>query len=184
MIHEEELQKIMPYAKRVDEWTPLLNSAMVEFHISDNPLREAAFIAQIAHESGQLRYTAEIASGSAYDNRCDLGNTDPTAKAIAAAHGQTTGQFFKGRGLIQTTGFYNYLKTANAFGIPVEQVGHWMETKEGAARSAAWWWETHGLNLLADRGDFVTITRRINGGTNGLQERIAYYTKAQDVMNV
>ena len=98
-----QLQSIMPFAKaRIPSFVAPLNAAMYEFHIN-SPLRQAAFIAQIAHESGELRYVKEIASGAAYEGRKDLGNTQPG-----------DGMRYKGRGLIQITGRNNYAECGKA----------------------------------------------------------------------
>ena len=106
MITGAQLQSIMPFAKaRIPSFVAPLNAAMYEFHIN-SPLRQAAFIAQIAHESGELRYVKEIASGAAYEGRKDLGNTQPG-----------DGMKFKGRGLIQITGRNNYHECGKALGV-------------------------------------------------------------------
>ena len=161
------LQSIMPYAKaRIPSFIAPLNAAMQEYHIN-SPLRQAAFIAQIAHESGELRYVKEIASGAAYEGRKDLGNTQPG-----------DGMRYKGRGLIQITGRNNYAECSKAMGVDLITNPELLETNDLACRSAAWFWASRGLNDLADKGDFDRITKRINGGTNGLKERQAYYAKA------
>lgn len=167
MLDEATLLKIMPHAKsRVQEFLEPLNAAMREFHIN-TPVRQAAFLAQIAHESGELRYVEEIASGIAYEHRKDLGNTQPG-----------DGMKFKGRGLIQITGRNNYLECGKALGVDLITNPELLEINDLACRSAAWFWASHGLNDLADKGDFERITKRINGGYNGLKERQAYYVKA------
>lgn len=161
------LQSIMPFAKaRIPSFVVPLNGAMHEFHIN-SPIRQAAFIAQIAHESGELRYVEEIASGSAYEGRKDLGNTQPG-----------DGMKYKGRGLIQITGRNNYLECGKALGVDLITNPELLETNDLACRSAAWFWASRGLNDLADKGDYIRICRRINGGLNGLKERQAYYAKA------
>ena len=167
MITGAQLQSIMPFAKaRIPSFVAPLNGAMHEFHIN-SPIRQAAFIAQIAHKSGELRYVEEIASGIAYEYRKDLGNTQPG-----------DGMKFKGRGLIQITGRNNYHECGKALGVDLITNPELLETNDLACRSAAWFWASRGLNDLADRGDFERITKRINGGLNGLKERQAYYVKA------
>lgn len=161
------LQSIMPFAKaRIPAFIFPLNGSMHEFHIN-SPIRQAAFIAQIAHESGELRYVEEIASGIAYEYRKDLGNTQPG-----------DGMKYKGRGLIQITGRNNYLECGKALGVDLVTQPELLETNDLACRSAAWFWASRGLNDLADKGDYIRICRRINGGLNGLKERQAYYAKA------
>lgn len=167
MITGTQLQSIMPFAKaRIPSFVAPLNGAMHEFHIN-SPIRQAAFIAQIAHESGELRYVEEIASGSAYEGRKDLGNTQPG-----------DGMRYKGRGLIQITGRNNYAECGKALGVDLITNPELLETNDLACRSAAWFWASRGLNDLADKGDINRICRRINGGLNGLKERQAYYAKA------
>lgn len=143
---------------------------MLEFAIT-TPLRIAAFIAQIGHESAQLRYVKELASGAAYEGRKDLGNTQVG-----------DGIRFKGRGLIQVTGRSNYTALLMALDIDCLEHPELLETPENACRSAAWWWSTHGLNQLADTQDFSRITKVINGGTNGLAERQSFYNTALKVL--
>lgn len=162
----------MPYAKqRADMFIDSLNSAMKEFNISENGLREAAFLAQVAHESGELRYVEELASGSAYEGRDDLGN-------VYAGDGIK----YKGRGLIQLTGRHNYLECGEALGLDLIACPELLEEPVNACRSAAWFWETHGCNELADHHNFLKITRVINGGTNGWRDRWKYYQRALQIL--
>lgn len=176
MIDQKQLLAIMPLARGyVSIYLDHLNAAMEEFDIS-TPSREAAFLAQIAHESGQLRYVREISSGETYEGRADLGNTSPG-----------DGKRFRGRGLIQITGKTNYAACSiDLFGdegVLVEQP-ELLEQPENACRSAAWFWASHGLNELADSGDFRRITKRINGGLNGIQERESYHARAMAALGV
>lgn len=147
-----------------------LNNAMQEFDI-DTAAREAAFLAQVAHESGSLKYMVELASGDAYEGRKDLGNTE-----------KGDGRRFKGRGLIQITGRANYEKCGEALDLPLTDKPELLATPEHACRSAAWFWQSHGLNELADKGNFLLITKRINGGTNGYQDRLAHWGRAKWVL--
>lgn len=181
MITATQLVEIMPLAvKRAALYIDPLNRGAQEFEIN-TPARRAAWIAQLAVESGELIYTSEIASGVAYNNRADLGNLDPQAARIAQAAGVPVGSYWKGHGLIQITGFYNHQRVAQHFNIPIDQVATWLQSPEGAARSAAWFWGWKGLNVLADQGDFLSITKRINGGTNGLPQRMKYWEAAKRV---
>lgn len=167
----EELKSIMPHAgNRAETFLEPLNAAMDEFEIT-GPVRQAAFLAQIAHESGSLRYVSELADGAAYNFRQDLGNDQPG-----------DGPKYKGHGLIQITGKNNHFEMADYFGIPRDQIVEWLQTPEGACRSAGRFWQSHGLNELADKGDFKLITKRINGGFNGYQDRLAYFERAQQVL--
>ncbi len=173
MITTEELHSIMPFAgARCNEYAAPLNAAMKRFEI-DNPLREAAFIAQIAHESGSLHFVKELASGGAYEGRKDLGNTEPG-----------DGIFFKGRGLIQITGRHNYSLCGLALELDLLEHPELLELPENACLSAAWFWNARKLNELADKPDFLSITRRINGGTNGYQSRLDFYERAKKVLGL
>lgn len=173
-----QLQKIMPYAgKRAAKFLDSLNLAMFEFGI-DTPMRQAAFLAQIAHESGSLRYVRELASGESYDTgrlAQRLGNT-PEADG--------DGQRYKGRGLIQITGRTNY--RACSLGLFGDErlldQPELLEETVSACRSAGWFWQTMNLNALADIGAFRPITRAINGGYNGYDDRLAYYERAKAVL--
>jgi putative chitinase len=168
----DELKQIMPYAgRRAEFYLDHLQSAMDEFDI-DTPQRQAAFLAQIAHESGSLNYVKELADGSAYEGRKDLGNVRPG-----------DGVRFKGRGLIQITGRDNYRDCGLALDLPLVDSPELLETPRNACRSAGWFWQSRGLNELADKGDFKLITKKINGGYNGYQDRVAYFTRAQQVLS-
>jgi putative chitinase len=155
---------------RATEWLPVIEAAMLEFGI-DTKARQAMFLAQIGHESGGMRYTTELwgptPTQSRYEGRKDLGNTV-----------EGDGFRFRGRGLIQTTGRYNYEKTAAALGIDCVNNPDILAEASNAARSAAWWWQSHSLNRFADIGDIVGCTKVINGGTNGLEQRKKLYAAA------
>lgn len=174
-ITEQQLLQILPNAGRqAGIFVSALNTAMGRYGIVGT-LRAAAFIAQVGHESGQLRYVREIwgptAQQTGYEGRADLGNT-------------MKGYGFKylGRGLIQITGRANYAACGEALGLDLIDNPELLEQPQHAAMSAAWFWSTKGLNTLADQGEFVKITRRINGGTNGLADRQALYDKALKVL--
>lgn len=173
-----ELVRIMPNAKsRAAEYIHELNTAMLDWEIN-NPLREAAFLAQIAHESGELLYTEEIYSGAKYDIgrlAIKLGNTP---------HDDDDGEKYKGRGLIQITGRENYAACAKALEIDCVENPEYLEDPRYACQSAAWYWQTRGLNELADKKFFKEITKKINGGYNGYKERCKYYERALDVLGV
>lgn len=169
----DQLLSIMPNAGiKVDTYASLLTDAMTEFMI-DSSKRQAAFIAQIAHESGSLRYTEEIADGSAYNGRADLGNTSPG-----------DGPKYKGRGLIQITGKSNYRQCGIDLGYDFLSEPGLVALPENACRSAAWFWKTHNLNRFADADQFGSLTKAINGGYNGLDDRIQYWLKARMVLGL
>lgn len=152
-------------------WYEHVRAACLEFGIV-GPMRIAAFLAQVGHESGGFVYTREIwgatAAQARYEGRADLGNTQ-----------RGDGFRFRGRGLIQITGRDNYVRAAAGLGVDVVADPQLLEGRALAARSAAWWWKMHGCNQLADGGDFVALTRRINGGTNGLADRQARWDRAK-----
>ncbi len=137
----------------------------------DTALRQAHFLAQIGHESGELRFVEELASGEAYEGRADLGNIEPG-----------DGRRFRGRGLIQLTGRSNYARFGAAIGRRDEILAHperLADEPELAARAAGWFWEVNGLNGLADADDLTAVTRRINGGLNGVEHRRALLDRAK-----
>lgn len=171
-ISERQLTEIMPNlsASKAREYLPYLNKAMIEADIN-TPERQAAFLAQLAHESGGLQYMEEIASGAAYEGRADLGNTQPG-----------DGVRFKGRGPIQLTGRSNYEAAGRALGIDLVNNPERAADPDVAFRVAAWYWNSRDLSAYADRGDFSGITYRINGGYNGAAERVAYWETAKDVL--
>lgn len=172
---------------RAVAWCSPIAQACALFSI-DNPVRLAAFLAQIGHESGRLVYVREIwgptPAQRRYEGREDLGNTQPG-----------DGKRYMGRGLIQTTGRDNYAATRDGLravlpdeGVPdFEAHPEQLEQPRWAALSAAWYWRSWALNALADRGDqesFILITRRINGGTNGLADRLALWKAARAALEV
>lgn len=172
MVTLGELQRICPTTRTqvLAKYVEPLNAAMVEFEIN-TPEREAMFLAQVAHESGGFNYVKELASGEAYEGRKDLGNTE-TGDGVR----------YKGRGLIQITGKANYRDCGAALGCDLVAEPASLERPDFAARSAAWFWSTRKLNEIADRGDFLLVTKRINGGTNGFADRQAYYKRASEVL--
>lgn len=172
MITREQLRAIMPKCRRLDECLPHLNAAMVEAEIT-TPLRVAAFLAQLAHESGQFRWFEELADGKAYEGRKALGNTQPG-----------DGPRFKGRGPIQLTGRTNYAAAGKALGLDLVGNPAQAATPAVGFRTAAWFWKTNGLNALADAGNFDGVTKRINGGFNGKADRDAYYKVAKQALGI
>ena len=160
---------------RAQKWAAALTLAMEGGKINTR-LRIAAFLAQIGHESGSLGYSKELGGPSyfaKYDGRKDLGNTQPG-----------DGAKFCGRGLIQVTGRNNYGRASQAlFGDDrLLKTPELLEQPEWAAKSAVWYWTTRNLNALADADRFTDITRAINGGTNGLEDRKARYKYALTVL--
>lgn len=171
MITLDQLKQILPLSgRRAATFCQPLNDAMREFDIN-TPARQASFLAQVGHESGQFIYVRELASGAAYEGRKDLGNTHPG-----------DGARYRGRGLIQVTGRDNYEACGHALELDLLANPELLELPVNAARSAAWFWRTHGLNELADAGDQRAVCKRVNGGYNGLAERLAFFEVAQGVL--
>jgi putative chitinase len=188
MLTREEFLIIMPLAKnKIDDFLEPLNDAMHEGEIDTGP-RMAAFLAQLAHESGQFRYMQELADGSAYDNRKDLGNTRPEAIQIAEAHGSTPGRWWKGHGPIQITGYDNHRECSETlYGDPMVLLHEPLRLTRptDGCRGAVWFWTKHGLNGQADKNteeSFRSITRTINGGLNGYADRRQYWLRALSVL--
>jgi putative chitinase len=162
------LQASMPLLRpdKAAAYLPYLAEAMRVNDINTAG-RQAAFIAQMAHESLQLKYWEEIASGAAYEGRVDLGNIQTG-----------DGRKFKGRGPIQVTGRTNYRAAGSALGIDLERNPELAATVEVGFKVAGWYWKKRGLNQLADEAtleSFKKITRRINGGYNGHEDRLRYW---------
>lgn len=164
LVDDVIVRRIDPRAKR--GFADALRPAMLDGDITTVP-RVAAFLAQILHETGGFQFMRELASGEAYEGRKDLGNTQPG-----------DGPRYKGRGFIQLTGRANYRAAGAALGLPLEAQPELAERADVAARTAVWFWTNKRLNAKADAGDFVGITRAINGGTNGLADRTRLYEAA------
>ena len=193
----DQLKQIIPKNPYVEHWHRALQQLLPDYDIA-TPQRMAAFLAQCAHESGgftaikeNLNYRAvtlrkifpkyfptdemaqqfankpEKIANRVYGNR--MGNGDEASG---------DGYRYCGRGLIQLTGKDNYFWFAASIDLTPEQASEYMETFEGAAQSACWFWETNNLNQWADKGDILTLTKRINGGTIGLADRQKHYEHA------
>lgn len=180
MFSADQLKQIMPTlaAARREMYLPFLSVAMETYEI-DNALRAAAFLAQLAHESGELKFMQEIWGPTAQQKRYEppndlaarLGNTEPG-----------DGARYKGRGPIQITGRFNYRKYGELLGVDLIGMPELAATPQIAFAIAGLFWQKNGLNALADRQDFTTITKRINGGLNGLASREKYYARALQVL--
>lgn len=160
---------------RAQKWAVAIADAMLSGQINTR-LRKSAFLAQIGHESGSLVYVKELGGPryfAKYDGRKDLGNTQPG-----------DGARFAGRGLIQVTGRSNYAKASQAlFGDDrLLRTPELLEQPAWAAKSAVWFWSSRNLNALADADRFTDMTKVINGGTNGLEDRKARYRLALSVL--
>ena len=169
------LKKVLTSAPdaRLEKFIKPLQNVAEQFSIN-TPERFTMFIAQIAHESGEFRYMKEIWGPTStqlkYEGRKDLGNTV-----------EGDGKRFLGRGPIQITGRANYTECGKALGIDLISNPQLLEDPFIGLQSAGWFWSTRNLNDIADKGDFTLVTRRINGGTNGLEDRKKYYERAKVV---
>ncbi|HHX6992248.1 glycoside hydrolase family 19 protein [Pseudomonas aeruginosa] len=208
LITEQQLLQIFPNAgPQAGVFVPALNVAMERFGIT-SPVQVAVFLAQVGHESSQLTRLVENLNYSAqglaatWPSRYRGADGKPNALALnLARHPQAIanntyasrngngdeasgdGWRYRGRGLLQITGRANYRAAGAGLGQPLEQEPELLEQPEWAAISAAWWWASHDLNELADRGDFAAITRRINGGMNGQAERLVLWQRARAVLS-
>lgn len=180
-ITREQLIAILPLSGRMAaSMLPALNDAMERYQITTR-LRIAAFIAQVGHESGQFAWLKEL-GGNAYLAKYDTGTLAKRLGNTPEADGD--GQLYRGRGLIQITGRANYLSCSKGlFGDDrLVKSPSLLEEPKYAALSAAWFWDSRKLNEFADISAFDMITRRINGGTNGLAERVEFYNRALTVL--
>ena len=201
-----QLKQLLPKNPYIEQWHNALSQLLPDYEIN-TPQRIAAFIAQCSHESAgftalreNLNYrwqslrkifpkyfpTDELAQE--YANKPNkqeaIANRVYANRMGNGPESSGDGWRFCGRGLIQLTGRDNYSWFAASLGIPVEEASEYLQTFEGAAQSACWFWETNGLNRWADAGDILTLTKRINGGTIGLDDRIKHYNHALHVLGV
>ena len=172
---KEKLSVVMPRAlpAKIDLYYDPLVAGMKKHDITSN-LRMAHFIAQIGHETASFLFAEEIADGSAYEGRVDLGNTQ-----------KGDGKRFKGRGLIQLTGRANYAAYSKDSGVDYVAKPELVASDPFVAVDVAcWFWNTRGINKLADEDDVKAVTKRINGGFNGLDDRIEYLVRAKAVLGI
>ena len=199
----DQLKQLLPKNPYVEHWHKALSQLLPDYEIN-TPNRIAAFIAQCAHESGGFMFLKENLNYRAeslvrvFPKYFDL----PTAQAYCAKPNKQEaianrvyanrmgngdeasgdGWKFAGKGLIQLTGRTNYTWFAASLGISVEEASDYLQTFEGAVQSACWFWETNNLNVQADAGDIKLMTKKINGGFIGLEDRIKHYNHAQHVI--
>jgi putative chitinase len=193
----DQLAQMIPKNPYIDQWFHALSEILPEYEIN-TPQRVASFLAQCAHESGNFVFLKENLNYKAASLRRVFPKYFPD-DAIAAAYAgkgemianrvyasrmgngdEASGDGYRycGRGLIQLTGKQNYSFFAGSLEMEVEDVPEYLATFEGAVQSACWFWETNNLNQWADKGDILTMTKRINGGTIGLDDRIKHYNHA------
>jgi putative chitinase len=199
------LRKICPKTTvaTLTQYVIPINTVGKHFGMSENSKRMAAFLAQLAHESGSFNFTKENLNYSA----AGLNKTfKKYFKTLASTNGYARnpekiankvyanrmgngneasgdGYKYRGRGLIQLTGKDNYQRFATAMKMTIDQVIAYLETPMGAVSSAGWFWDTNKLNIYADKNDFVGLTKRINGGINGLEDRRHHYNIALVELN-
>ena len=204
ILTREQLAQLLPGNPYLDHWYHALELALPDYDIN-TPQRVAAFVAQCAHESGGFRALKENLNYKAATLRKIFPKyfpDDATANHYASlpnkqeaianrVYGgrmgngpEASGDGFRycGRGLIQLTGKNNYQNFADSIETPVEDIPEYLATFEGAVQSACWFWEANNLNQWADKGDILTLTKRINGGTIGLDDRIKHYEHALHVV--
>jgi putative chitinase len=202
-ITQEQLQSCIGNNPHLEGWTEALNKILPDYDIN-TPERVSAFIAQCAHESGNFtalhenlnyravtlrkifpKYFPDDAIAEQYagqPNKAELiANRVYASRMGNGDEASGDGYRYCGRGLIQLTGKENYSWFAASLEMPVEEVPAYLQTFEGAVQSACWFWETNNLNQWADKGDILTLTKRINGGTIGLDDRIKHYNHALHV---
>ena len=197
---KKQLKQLLPKNPYVDQWHKALSQLLPDYEIN-TPKRIAAFMAQCAHESGgfiflseNLNYKAEslmkifgkyfpdMATAKAYEkNPQKIANKVYANRMGNGDEASGDGYKYRGRGLIQLTGKTNYTWFSASLQISPEEAAEYMGTFEGAAQSGCWFWETNKLNDLADKGDIVKMTKVINGGTIGLDDRIKHYEHALHV---
>ena len=180
-----------------------LNDALAFYEIN-NPQRIAMFLAQVGHESAgmsvmeeNLNYSAQglnkifpkyfIRAGrdaNAYAKKPEkIANVVYSNRMGNGDEASGDGYRYRGRGFIQLTGKSNYMAFAEDMEMQLEEVVEWLDTAEGAVWSAAWFWDSRELNKWADKGDIVTVTKKINGGTIGLEDRKSHYAEALHIFS-
>ncbi len=204
MITAEILYQLCPKTKHsvLDVYAGPLHDVAQYYDMYENPKRAAAFLAQVAHESGGFNFVKENLNYSAKGLMGTFKKYFPTEElakqyerqpekianrvyANRMANGDESsgdGYRFCGRGLIQLTGRANYTKFAEDLGISIEETVAYLETPAGAVSSAGWFWDNNNLNQYCDADDFVTLTKRINGGTIGLEDRKHHYHLALQLL--
>jgi putative chitinase len=202
ILSEKQLSELIPKNPYVDHWHHAMEQCLPDYDIN-TPRRIAAFVAQCAHESGGFRFLTEnlnyraeslVKTWPRYFNSGNAGSYARNPQRIAnrayanrmgnGDEASGDGWRFCGRGLIQLTGRSNYQAFADSIETDINDIPDYLATFEGAVQSACWFWETNNLNKWADLGDIVTLTKRINGGTLGLDDRMKHYTHALHVLGV
>ena len=200
MITLEQLQQLLPNNQYVEQWHEALEHVLPDYEIN-TPHRIAAFIAQCSHESNGFtalkenlnyravtlckvfpKYFTEAAAEHFAGQQESIANRVYANRMGNGPEESGDGYRYCGRGLIQLTGKDNYQNFADSLEMNIEEVPDYLGTFEGAVQSACWFWENNNLNQFADAGDILTLTKRINGGTIGLEDRIKHYEHALHVL--
>lgn len=183
MITLQQLQAMCETAdgrKKCEVFAPIFAELLPKSTIN-TPMRVAMFLAQALHESGEFRWLRELGS-DAYLEKYDTG---PIAKRLGNTPADDgDGQKYRGRGIFQVTGTDNYRRCGMGMKLPLLEKPELLEIPKNAVASAIWYWEYKGLNRHADNGALTACTIAINGGTNGIDDRRQYYTRARRALGV
>jgi putative chitinase len=201
ILTQAQLAQVVPKNPYLDHWYHALSQALPDYDIN-TPQRVAAFLAQCAHESGNFvfikenlnykaeslmrvwpRYFPDLATAKKYAHNQEMIANRAYANRMGNGPEESgDGWKFCGRGLIQLTGRSNYQNFADSLEISIDEASEYLKTFEGCVQSACWFWEANNLNQWADKGDILTLTKRINGGTLGLEDRKKHYEHALHVL--
>jgi putative chitinase len=202
ILTKEQLEQILSNNKFVNDWYVAISISLPKYNI-DTPERIAGFLSQCSHESAGFTALVENLNYRSESLRRVFPKYFPTEQiALKYAHQPIKiasrvyanrmgngneesgdGWLFKGRGVIQITGRNNYTAFGNYIGMEIGSLIHYMETFSGAIESACWYWSTRNLNSYCDNEDLVGLSKAINGGTNGLEDRIEKYNKYFEILN-
>lgn len=201
IITKKQLEQMLPQNKNIKEWHAALNKILPQYNITTIK-RMGAFIAQCSHESGQFtrleenlnykasrlvevfpKYFPSLELAKLYESQPEkIANRIYANRMGNGSETSGDGYKFRGRGLIQLTGKTNYQHFADSVNLTIDQAIEYMYSFEGCVQSAADFWERNKLNQFADSGDFITLTKRINGGTIGLKDREEQLELAMSVL--
>jgi len=199
---QDQLKQIIPKNQYVNYWYTALSQLLPEYELNTVD-RIAAFLAQCAHESGGFvfikenlnyrwqslrktfpKYFPTDALAQQYERQPEkIANRVYANRMGNGSEESGDGWLFCGRGLIQLTGRNNYTEFASSLNISAEEASEYMETFKGAVECSCWFWKTNNLNRFADVADIITLTKRINGGTNGLEDRLNHYNHIMDILS-
>ena len=212
MLTLKQFKEFAPHTKYPEQWHDALfapqrelnGATLLNDYEINTPVRVAAFMAQAHHESGGFVYLSENlnysykglmktfakyfpdeATAKAYANKPEkIANRVYANRMGNRDEASGDGWLHAGRGIIQLTGAENYRNFAMSLEISVKDASEYMQTFEGAAQSACWFWETNNLNKFADSGDFVTLSKKINGGTKGMEDRELQHARIRRILGI